>query len=146
MPNTTQNDYLLTIVQHNYCPDCMWLKGKITDVYHASSLMRGEDSKNWRINVISPLWDRDKRALDFPVGFESIDVPAVKLEVDGKIAVASQNPALIDALLLKVKSMLANREPNHHIKEQMEEVAREWKDSDAPVSCQVRPEVFVRRA
>src|SRR5215471_3532928 len=108
MPNTTQNDYLLTIVQHNYCPDCMWLKGKITDVYHASGLMRGEDSKNWSISVISPLWDRNRRALDFPAGFESIDVPASKLAVDGTIVVGSQNPPLIDALLLKRKSMLTN--------------------------------------
>jgi len=144
MADPHQKDYLLTIVQHNYCSDCMWLKGKITDVYHASSLMRGDDSRNWRINIISPFWDRDKRPKDFPKGFDSVDVPALKIEVDGKVAVASQNPALIGEMLLKLKSALTGREANQSIVERIQTLARDWKDPETPASCEVRSEVFRR--
>jgi hypothetical protein len=51
-----QPEYVLTIVQHTYCADCMWVKGKITDAYHASGIVRGEDSKRWRVQIISPPW------------------------------------------------------------------------------------------
>src|SRR5580704_17036401 len=115
MTDLDPSDYLLPILQHNYCADCMWIKGKITDVYHASSLMRGEDSKTWRINVISPIWDRDKRALDFPKGFTGIDVPGLKLEVDGRVTLATQNPALIEGILLKLKAMLMGHKTNAEI-------------------------------
>ena len=36
------SEYVLTIAQHTYCTDCMWLKNKITDVYHFSGIVRGE--------------------------------------------------------------------------------------------------------
>ena len=143
MANTDSSDYLLTVLQHNYCSDCMWIKGKITDVYHASSLMRGEDSKTWRINIISPAWDRGKRALGFPKGFENIDVPALKLEVDGRILFATQNPALIDAALLKLKGLLMARKSNSEISSELQLLVRDWKDAPA-TSCKVRPEVFTR--
>ena len=42
--NDRNPEYVLTIVQHTYCADCMWVKGKITDAYHASGIVRGEDS------------------------------------------------------------------------------------------------------
>jgi hypothetical protein len=68
MADLDPSDYLLTVLQHNYCSDCMWIKGKITDVYNASSLMRGEDSKTRRINVISPVWERSKTCGWLPKG------------------------------------------------------------------------------
>lgn len=134
---STESDYVLTIVQHNYCGDCMWIKGKITDVYHASSQMRGEDSKNWRINIISPMWDRNKRALDFPRGFDSIDVPALKLEVDRRPVLATQNPGLINELLLRLKSLLMNKQTNAQIQAELVRVGKEWKDIDGQESCSI---------
>jgi hypothetical protein len=144
MTDLDPSDYLLTVLQHNYCSDCMWIKGKITDVYNASSLMRGEDSKTWRINVISPVWERSKRAAGFPKGFGSIDVPALKLEVDGRLELATQNPALIGAMLLKLKAMLMSRKRNAEIRSELQMLVRDWKDKDIPTTCEVRPEVFAR--
>lgn len=144
MDEIDHSDYLLTILQHNYCSDCMWIKGKITDVYHASSLMRGEDSKTWRINVISPVWDRTKRAIGFPKGFDSIDVPALKLEVEGRVVFATQKPALIDALLLKLKALLMSRKRNSEIQKELQQIVRDWKEDPSQASCEVRPEVFTR--
>ena len=51
MIDDRQPEYVLTIVQHTYCADCMWVKGKITDVYHASGIVRGEDSKRYRQTI-----------------------------------------------------------------------------------------------
>ena len=122
-------DYVITIVQHTYCTDCMWVKSKITDVYHASGIVRGEDSKRWRINIISPAWDRDIRATEFPVGFATIDVPAMKLEVNRKVIFATQDPALISELLAKLKWMLINRNTNQEIESQLLQSIKEWEST-----------------
>jgi hypothetical protein len=137
MIGTDSSDYVLTILQHNYCRDCMWLKGKITEVYHASSLMRGEDSKNWRIHIISPPWDRNRRQAEFPRGFQGIDVPALKLEVNGHMVFATQNPPLIDELLVRLKTMLMNHETNAQIKDHLADIARNYKDTSNAASCSI---------
>ena len=135
MMNTKHPEYILTIVQHTYCGDCMWLKGKITDAYHASGIVRGDDSKHWRVDILSPPWERDERRAEFPSGFKTIDVPALKLEVDKRIALATQDPSLISELLIKLKWMLINRISNSEIENQMVEIAREWKGAPAGVAC-----------
>ena len=123
---TNSPEYLLTIAQHTYCSDCMWLKGKITDVYHASGIIRGDDSMHWRMQIISPPWDRNERAKEFPQGFNSVDVPALKLEIDKRIMLATQSPGLISEILVKLKWLLINRKSNSEIWKELDEVRRCW--------------------
>jgi hypothetical protein len=130
-------EYVLTVVQHTYCSDCIWIKGKITDVYHASGIVRGEDSKRWRMHILSPPWERDARTTEFPSGFESVDVPALKLVVGSEVALATQNPDLINEILVKLKVMLMNRLPNSKIRTQLDEIIRNWKDSPHSTTCMV---------
>ena len=103
MISQQEPEYVITIVQHTYCADCMWLKGKITDAYHASGIVRGEDSKRWRMQILSPPWDREVRKTEFPSRFETIDVPAMKLEAGDRLAFATQDPGLISELLVQLK-------------------------------------------
>jgi hypothetical protein len=128
-------DYLLTIVQHTYCSDCMWLKGKITDVYHASGIVRGEDSIYWRMQILSPAWDRRDRAKQFPKGFATVDVPALKLEVANHIILATQDPGLINELLQKLKWMLINGKTNLEISRELETTAHGWAGSGNQTAC-----------
>ena len=137
MLNSKTPEYVLTVVQHTYCGDCIWLKGKITDVYIASGIVRGEDSKNWRMQILSPPWDRTERRRDFPKGFPDVDVPAMKLEVDGRIIFASQQPGLINEVLLKLKPMLVSRHSNAQIQRQLEEVVRTYKEPATQTLCTV---------
>ncbi len=119
-------EYLITIVQHTYCTDCMWIKGKITDAYHASGIVRGDDSKHWRMHILAPPWDREARQAEFPIGFQTIDVPAMKLEVNRRLVFATQDPNLINDLLVKLKWMLINRNSNAEIEHQLAEIAASW--------------------
>jgi hypothetical protein len=130
-------EYVLTVVQHTYCSDCIWLKGKITDVYHASGIVRGEDSKHWRMHIISPPWDRNQRATDFPNGFTSVDVPALKLEVDRRVMLATQDPGLISEMLIKLKTLLMSDLGNAQIYAQLQGIAAKWKNSPDKAVCVV---------
>jgi len=123
---SSNEEFILTIVQHTYCPDCMWVKGKITDVYHASGIVRGEDSKNWRVQIVSPPWDREARKTDFPTRFQSVDVPALKLEAGARLVFATQNAALINDLLIKMKWLLINRLSNSQIETELQRFIGEW--------------------
>jgi hypothetical protein len=97
------------------------------------------------MQIISPPWDRDERRADFPRGFNDVDVPAMKLEIGRRIAFATQNPALINELLIKLKWMLINRHSNAQIEKQLVEIARDWKDnSEAVTSCPVDVTASVR--
>jgi hypothetical protein len=138
MNGMMEQEYVLTIVQHTYCADCMWVKGKITDVYHASGIVRGEDSKRWRMQIISPPWDRQARKSEFPSRFDSVDVPALKLGAGGKLVLATQDPALIGDLLMHLKWMLINRLGNADIEKGVLEFARDWKAKPNPELCAVR--------
>jgi hypothetical protein len=137
MIDGNQQEFVLTIAQHTYCNDCMWIKGKITDAYHASGMMRGEDSKHWRMQIVSPPWDRNMRAAEFPTGFQTVDVPALKLEVDRKVVLATQNPGLINELLVRLKWMLINHYSNKQMETELGRIAREWKDTADETSCAV---------
>ncbi|HXG93588.1 MAG TPA: hypothetical protein VNN73_14680 [Blastocatellia bacterium] len=128
-------EYLLTIVQHTYCGDCMWVKGKITDVYHASGIVRGEDSKRWRMQILSPPWDREARRAEFPSHFETVDVPAMKLEADRRLIFATQNPALISDILVHLKWLLINRKSNAEIEREMLSFIKEWKEKPGADVC-----------
>jgi len=130
-------DYVLTIVQHTYCGDCMWVKGKITDVYHASGIVRGEDSKRWRVQIISPPWDRDARRAEFPPRFNTIDVPAMKLEAGSRLVFATQNPNLVADVLVKLKWLLINRRSNEEIERETLKFMIEWKEQPAGETCTV---------
>lgn len=130
-------EYVLTVVQHTYCSDCMWIKGKITDVYHASGIVRGDDSRHWRMHILSPPWDREERRSDFPDGFSSIDVPALKLEVDRRIILATNNAGLISEILVELKMMLLNRQSNSRIREKLSDLVAHWKDSPGKAACLV---------
>jgi hypothetical protein len=115
----------------------MWLKGKITDVYHASGIVRGEDSKHWRVQILSPPWDREERKAEFPSRFATVDVPAFKIEVDKRLVIATQDPALIGDLLVHLKWLLINRHSNSQIEKQVVDFAREWKGSPGNEACSV---------
>jgi hypothetical protein len=128
-------EYLLTIIQHTYCPDCIWVKGKITDVYHASSIVRGEDSKHWRVQILSPPWDREARKAEFPAHFQTVDVPALKLEVNRRPVIVTQDPALINDLLVHLKWLLMNRLSNAQIEREMIKFVQEWKAKPGPDTC-----------
>jgi hypothetical protein len=137
MLNKREPEYVLTVVQHTYCGDCLWLKGKITDVYIASSIVRGDDSKHWRMQILSPPWERAERKRDFPRGFPDIDVPALKLEVNDRIVIATQQPGLINELLVQLKPMLVSRASNAQIQRKLEEVARNYKEAPNQTLCTV---------
>ena len=137
MIDARQSEYVLTIVQHTYCADCMWVKGKITDAYHASGIVRGEDSKHWRMQIISPPWDREARKAEFPSRFETIDVPALKLEADNRLVYATQDPGLISEVLVQLKWMLINRHSNIQIEKQLVEFMKGWKGQPAPDVCAI---------
>jgi hypothetical protein len=119
-------EYVLTIVQHTHCADCMWLKNKITDVYHFSGIVRGEDSKRWHMNIISPHWERERRKQDFPAGFATVDVPAMKLEADDRLVFATQDIRLISELLAQIKYMLMDGQPNVEIETGLLETIQNW--------------------
>ena len=133
--NAKSSDYILTIIQHTYCSDCMWLKGKITDVYHASGIVRGDDSMYWRVQILSPPWDRQERAKVFPRGFATVDVPAVKLEADNQIILATQSPGLINELLQKLKWLLINRKTNQEIGQELKEISQNWVETPDKTVC-----------
>ena len=135
--NARSADYLLTIIQHTYCSDCMWLKGKITDVYHASGIVRGDDSMYWRVQILSPPWDRQERAKVFPRGFATVDVPALKLEADNQIVLATQSPGLINELLQKLKWLLINRKTNQEIGQELKEISQNWVETPDKTVCSV---------
>ncbi|HKP12301.1 MAG TPA: hypothetical protein VJZ91_09335 [Blastocatellia bacterium] len=137
MLNQREPEYVLTVVQHTYCGDCIWLKGKITDVYIASGIVRGDDSKRWRMQILSPPWERAERKRDFPSGFPDIDVPALKLEVDNQIVFATQQPGLINEVLVSLKPMLVGRESNAQIRSTLEEVVRNYKEAPNQTLCTV---------
>jgi hypothetical protein len=137
MIEPNQPDYLLTIVQHTYCADCMWLKGKITDVYHASGIIRGEESRYWRMQILSPPWDREARQAEFPSRFQTVDVPAFKLEADARLILATQNPQLITDLLVQLKWMLINRRTNAEIEKELMAFAKNWKAQPTTEACVV---------
>ncbi|MEK6321076.1 MAG: hypothetical protein AABN33_05275 [Acidobacteriota bacterium] len=127
MIEAREPEYVLTVVQHTYCSDCMWVKGKITDSYHASGIVRGEDSKHWRMQILSPPWDKEARRAEFPSRFDTIDVPAVKLEVDRRLIFATQDSGLISELLVQLKWMLINRQSNTQIEKQLVDFVKGWK-------------------
>jgi hypothetical protein len=139
MKSSNKSEYVLTVVQHTFCKDCVWLKNKITDVYHASGMIRGEDSQYWRVQIISPPWEREARYRDFPRGFKTVDVPAVKLEIDKRLAFATQNSALISALLATLKGLLISRQTNAQIGEQLSKMVEEWVDTPGAASCELDP-------
>jgi len=137
MIDEREPEYVLTIVQHTYCADCMWVKGKITDAYHASGIVRGEDSKRWRVQIISPPWDRAARRTEFPSRFETVDVPALKLEADNRLVFATQDPGLISEALVQLKWMLINRRTNLEIEKQLVDFVKDWKGQPAPDACAI---------
>ena len=113
-------EFVLTLVQHTYCADCALIKNKIAEVYIMSGLPRGEQSKHWRIQVLSPPWDRNARRREFPSGFADVDVPALKLEINGRTAATTQVPGVISAVLVKLKEMLGDRCSNEQMASEIE--------------------------
>lgn len=85
-------EYVLTLVQHAFCTDCALVKNKIAEIYIMSGLNRGEQSRHWRVQILSPPWDREARRAEFPKGFKSVDVPALKLEVNGRLVAVRRRP------------------------------------------------------
>lgn len=139
MDQTKEADYLLTMVQHTFCRDCVWLKNKITDVYHASGMARGSDSERWRVQILSPPWNREQRRKEFPRGFKTVDVPALKLEINNKIVLATQNGALISDLLVALKRLLIGRYSNIEIGENLLKLANAWVERPTDNTCALDP-------
>ena len=120
------SEYVLTLVQHTYCSDCASIKNKIAEVYIMSGLPRGEESRYWRLQILSPPFDRDARRNEFPSGFKDVDVPALKMEINGRTAALTQVPATISAILTKLKEMLREHRSNQQM---ASEIARLIKTS-----------------
>jgi hypothetical protein len=134
-------EYVLTIVQHTYCTDCAVLKNKIAEVYIMSGLQRGEESRHWRIQIVSPPWDRDLRRSDFPSGFKDVEVPALKMEVDGRIATLTQVPIVISEVLRRLKEMLTERRTNEEMASEIKRIVTTGtKETDTPVCAIKVPE------
>jgi len=134
------NEYVLTVVQHTYCVDCAVIKNKIAEIYILSGLQRGEQSKYWRVQVLSPPWDRSKRRREFPTGFADVDVPALKLEVNGRIIAATQVPGIISAVLASLKQMLADRRSNEEMASEIASLIQNSKIKLEDEVCPIIPE------
>src|SRR5215471_2630312 len=134
---SSPKEYVLTLIQHTSCPDCALLKNKIADVYVMSGLNRGDESKHWRVQIFSPPWDREARKADFPSGFKEVDVPALKLEVGGRIVTTTQAPAAISAVLTNLKAMLLNRASNGEMAVEIERLIKTTIDSSTGDYCPV---------
>jgi len=89
------------------------------------------------IQVVSPRWDREARKAEFPSGFKEYDVPALKLEVDGRTATTSQAPAAISAVLASLKAMLMNRASNGEMAAEIENLVKTAIDSRTGNYCPV---------
>jgi hypothetical protein len=87
------------------------------------------------VQILSPPWNRELRAREFPKGFATVDVPALKLEVENKIILATQDPGLISELLQRLKWMLINRKTNIEIRRELESTAHGWAGSGEQTAC-----------
>ena len=114
------------MVQHTCCDNCYKLKSKFIDVYNASGVSRGEDSKHWRVELLSPAQDGEDERSNFPAGFDGTDVPALKLEADGRVLFAVQEATLIEELMGRLKWMLINHNSNDQIQSQLTQMAEHW--------------------
>ena len=137
MTNNSAPEYNLTIIQHTYCSDCVWINGRISQVYQASGIVRGDDSRRWRVQIVSPPWEREARQSEFPSYFETVDVPAIKLEAGNRVVFASQDPALINDVLVHLKWMLVNRRSNAQIEIELAQFVQNWKPPVAVDACPV---------
>ena len=132
-------EYVLTIVQHTYCPDCAILKNKIAEVYILSGLDRGDESKHWRINICSPPWDREARKAEFPGGFNEVDVPALKLEVGGRMIAKTHAPTAISAVLTRLREMLMKRSGNGEMTAEVERLIKAAPERVTGEYCPIGP-------
>jgi hypothetical protein len=87
--------------------------------------------------IISPPWDREARKAEFPSRFETIDVPALKLEADNRLVCATQDPGLISEMLVQLKWMLINRHGNDQIAEELVDFMKQWKGQPSPDACAI---------
>ncbi len=133
------SEYVLTLVQHAFCTDCALVKNKIAEIYIMSGLNRGEQSKHWRVQILSPPWDRNARRSEFPKGFKSVDVPALKLEVNGRIMAATQIPGDISDILSKLKEMLGKRCDNDQIADEIESMVKASSNKPDNSVCPIPP-------
>ena len=118
------SEYVLTLVQHTYCSDCASIKNRIAEVYIMSGLPRGEESRYWRLQILSPPWDRDARRSEFPTGFKNVDVPALKMEINGRTAAVTQVPGTISTILTKLKEMLREHRSNDQMASEIARLAK----------------------
>lgn len=135
--NNKGSEYVLTVVQHTYCSDCALIKNKIAEVYIMSGLPRGEESRYWRMQILSPPWDRDARRNEFPAGFRSVDVPALKLEINGRTAAITQAPGTISAILIKLKDMLREHRSNDQMAAEIKKLATTASHKSEEAVCPV---------
>ena len=133
-------EYVLTLVQHTYCTDCALIKNKIAEVYIMSGLPRGEESRYWRVQIVSPPWDRNARRKEFPKGFQDVDVPALKMEVNGRISATTQAPSTISAILVRLKEMLGERLSNAQLASEINRLAKTSNIKSDDAVCKVAPE------
>ncbi|HEY7546187.1 MAG TPA: hypothetical protein VID27_14945 [Blastocatellia bacterium] len=134
------SEYVLTLVQHAFCTDCALVKNKIAEIYIMSGLNRGEQSKHWRVQILSPPWDRNARRTEFPKGFKSVDVPALKLEVNGRVVATTQAPGDISNILSKLKEMLGKRCDNDQIASEIELMVKSSTSKPEDAVCPVIPD------
>ena len=140
------SEYVLTLVQHTYCSDCASIKNKIAEVYIMSGLPRGEESRHWRLQILSPPFDREARRDAFPAGFKNVDVPALKMEVNGRTAAVTQVPGTISAILNRLKEMLREHRSNAEMASEIARLAKTAGQRADEVVCDVdgRTEVSSR--
>lgn len=119
-------EYLLTFVQHTCCDDCNRLKNKFIDVYNASGISRGEDSKHWRVQLLAPSSNVEHGKHEISTEQESLEVPGFRLEEDGDVVFDVQDLQLIEELLGKLKWMLVNHNSNEQIRTQLGTLIQQW--------------------
>lgn len=131
------SEYVLTLVQHTYCSDCASIKNKIAEVYIMSGLPRGEESRYWRLQIVSPPWDREARRSEFPAGFKTVDVPALKMEINGRVCAATQAPGTISAILGRLKEMLREHRTNQQMSSEISRMVNTSSAKPDEVVCSV---------
>ncbi|MGH9821943.1 MAG: hypothetical protein ACREDR_01590 [Blastocatellia bacterium] len=123
---TRFSEYVLTAVQHTCCDDCNKLKTKFADVYNASGISRGEDSRHWRVQLLAPS-SEITHGRHMGNEEDESEVPGLKLEGDGELVFDVQDPTLIGELMGRLKWMLVNHNSNEQIRFQLTTLIQRWR-------------------
>ncbi|HYL99543.1 MAG TPA: hypothetical protein VEZ90_11365 [Blastocatellia bacterium] len=118
-------EYVLTIVQHTCCDDCNKLKVRFADVFNASGISRGEDSKHWRVQLLAAS-SEVQHATQYGTSEDTSKMPGLKLQADDTVVFSVQDTTLITELMGRLKWMLINHNTNEQIRSQLAGLIEQW--------------------